>query len=154
MTTDIADTADESRETLLLRLGADIASAYLANNRAAQNEVAEIVTSVLKALNELDKPPAPIEAERPKPAVPINRSVQPDYIVCLEDGKKLKMLKRYLSSRYGLSPEEYRRRWGLPPDYPMVAPSYATRRSEFARQIGLGKGVRGRSRSEAASAKG
>ena len=71
-----------------------------------------------------------------------------DYIVCLEDGAKLKMLKRYLSSRYGLTPEDYRRRWGLPPDYPMVAPSYATRRSEFARQIGRGRGVRGRPRAE------
>jgi predicted transcriptional regulator len=74
--------------------------------------------------------------------VPIARSVQPDHIVCLEDGRKLKMLKRYLRSRYNLSPEEYRRRWGLPADYPMVAPAYAERRSQFAREIGLGKGVR------------
>ena len=74
--------------------------------------------------------------------MPINRSVTDDYIVCLEDGAKLKMLKRYLRSRYNLSPEEYRRKWGLPPDYPMVAPAYAARRSEFARKIGLGKGVR------------
>ena len=80
--------------------------------------------------------------EKKKPAVPIGRSVQPDYIVCLEDGKKLKMLKRYLRARYNLSPDEYRRRWGLPPDYPMVAPAYAQRRSDFAREIGLGRGVR------------
>jgi predicted transcriptional regulator len=74
--------------------------------------------------------------------VPISRSIQHDHIVCLEDGKKLTMLKRYLRSRYALSPEDYRRRWGLPPDYPMVAPAYAARRSDFAKQIGLGKGVR------------
>ena len=83
-------------------------------------------------------------AERPKPAVPIGRSVQHDHIVCLEDGVKLKMLKRYLRSHFGMSPEDYRRRWGLPPEYPMVAPAYAARRSEFAKKIGLGKGVRRR----------
>ena len=80
--------------------------------------------------------------ERRKPAVPISKSVQHDYIVCLEDGKKLTMLKRYLRSRYDLSPDDYRRRWGLSADYPMVAPAYAARRSDFAKQIGLGKGVR------------
>ena len=76
------------------------------------------------------------------PAVPVKKSVTPDHIVCLEDGKKLKMLKRYLRSRYDMSPEDYRRRWGLPPDYPMVAPAYAARRSDFAKKIGLGRGVR------------
>ena len=84
---------------------------------------------------------APV-GERPKPAAPINKSVQHEYIVCLEDGKKLKMLKRYLRSTYGMTPEDYRKRWGLPADYPMVAPAYAARRSEFAKKIGLGKGVR------------
>jgi len=83
--------------------------------------------------------------QRQRPAVPISRSVQHDYIVCLEDGKKLKMLKRYLRSRYDMSPEDYRRKWGLPPDYPMVAPAYAERRSAFAKKIGLGRGVRRRS---------
>ena len=77
--------------------------------------------------------------------MPISKSVQDDYIVCLEDGKRLKMLKRYLRSRYDMSPEDYRRRWGLSPDYPMVAPTYAARRSDFAKQIGLGRGVRRRS---------
>jgi predicted transcriptional regulator len=85
---------------------------------------------------------APAPGERQKPAVPVSRSIQDDFIVCLEDGARLKMLKRYLRSRYNMSPEEYRRKWGLPPDYPMVAPAYAQRRSDFARQIGLGKGVR------------
>ena len=149
---DEKDADNGQDQAKLLRLGADITAAYLAHNRAQQDEVAQIVTSVIKALAGLGKPAAVVEAERRKPAAPIGRSVQPDYIICLEDGKKLKMLKRYLASRYGLSPEEYRRRWGLPPDYPMVAPSYATRRSEFARQIGLGRGVRGRSRRDAAEA--
>jgi predicted transcriptional regulator len=78
-------------------------------------------------------------AERPKPAVPANRSVHTDYIVCLEDGKKLKMLKRHLRTAYGLTPEQYREKWGLPADYPMVAPNYAAQRSEFAKKIGLGR---------------
>jgi predicted transcriptional regulator len=99
---------------------------------------------VHQALASLGEPIAPtaVLAERAKPAVPISKSVQNDFIVCLEDGKKLKMLKRYLRAQYDLSPEEYRRKWGLPPDYPMVAPAYAVRRSEFAKQIGLGRGVR------------
>jgi predicted transcriptional regulator len=145
MTTPSSDDAT-LQDATLLRLSAEIAAAYLANSRALPSEVPEIVKSVRQALGQLGQPaPAP-PVERPKPAVPIGRSVQQDYIVCLEDGKKLKMLKRYLTSHYGLTPEEYRRRWGLAPDYPMVAPSYATRRSEFARQIGLGRGVRGQSR--------
>ncbi len=81
-------------------------------------------------------------SEKPKPAIAVNKSVHNDYIICLEDGKKLKMLKRYLRSTYDMSPEEYRKRWNLPADYPMVAPSYAARRSEFAKRIGLGRGVR------------
>ena len=103
-----------------------------------------MIRSVHQALTSLGEagaaPAAP--AERAKPALPISKSVQNDFIVCLEDGKKLKMLKRYLRAQYDLSPEEYRRKWGLPPDYPMVAPAYAVRRSEFAKQIGLGRGVR------------
>jgi predicted transcriptional regulator len=84
-------------------------------------------------------------AEKQKPAVPISRSLQNDHIVCLEDGQKLTMLKRYLRTRYDMSPEDYRRKWGLPSDYPMVAPAYASRRSDFAKSIGLGKGVRRKS---------
>jgi predicted transcriptional regulator len=107
--------------------------------------VSELIGSVHRALVELGNQP-PTAPERRKPAVPISRSVQNDHLVCLEDGKKLKMLKRYLRARYDLSPEEYRRRWGLPPDYPMVAPMYAARRSDFAKKIGLGRGVRRGSR--------
>jgi predicted transcriptional regulator len=126
----------------LLRLGADIVSAYVSRNAVAADAVPEIIRTVHQALEGLSRgAPAPVE-ERPKPAVPISRSVQHDFIVCLEDGKKLKMLKRYLRSRYDLSPDDYRRRWGLQPDYPMVAPAYAARRSDFAKKIGLGRGVR------------
>jgi predicted transcriptional regulator len=146
MTTSPSEDPHAIDDATLLRLSAEIAAAYLASSKAFPEDVPEIVKSVRRALGQLGQPEPTAPAERPKPAVPINRSVQQDFIVCLEDGKKLKMLKRYLTSHYGLTPDEYRRRWGLPPDYPMVAPSYATRRSEFARQIGLGKGVRGQSR--------
>jgi len=129
----------------LLRLGAEIVAAYVSRNAVSAEAVPDIIRSVHGALEGLTRGPAPAAVEeRPKPAVPINKSVQHDYIVCLEDGKKLKMLKRYLRSRYNMSPDEYRRRWGLPADYPMVAPAYAARRSDFAKQIGLGRGVRRR----------
>ena len=126
----------------LMRLGADIVAAYVSRNAVAAEAVPEIIRSVYGALEGLSKSPAPAPEEKPRPAVPVGRSIQHDYIICLEDGKKLKMLKRYLRSRYDMSPEDYRRRWGLPADYPMVAPAYAARRSDFAKQIGLGRGVR------------
>ena len=125
-----------------MRLGADIVAAYVSRNAVSADAVPEIIRSVYGALEGLNRSTAPVVDEKPKPAVPVSRSIQHDYIVCLEDGKKLKMLKRYLRSRYDMSPEDYRRRWGLPPDYPMVAPAYAARRSDFAKQIGLGRGVR------------
>ena len=128
----------------VLRLTADIVAAFVSENSVPAAEIPGLVRSVHAAMSGLGQAePAPARpAEKQKPAVPISRSVQNDHIVCLEDGKQLKMLKRYLRSRYDLSPEEYRRKWGLPADYPMVAPAYAQRRSEFAKQIGLGKGVR------------
>jgi predicted transcriptional regulator len=128
----------------LLRLGAEIVSAYVSRNAVSADAVPEIIRTVHHALEGLSRGAAPLPEERPKPAVSIGKSVQHDYIVCLEDGKRLKMLKRYLRSRYNLSPDEYRRRWNLPPDDPMVAPAYAARRSDFAKQIGLGRGVRRR----------
>jgi predicted transcriptional regulator len=135
------DTEGPSGEELL-RLGADIVSAYVSRNAVAADAVPDIIRTVHQALEGLSRgTPAPAE-EKAKPAVPIGRSVQHDFIVCLEDGKKLKMLKRYLRSRYDMSPDDYRRRWNLPPDYPMVAPAYAARRSDFAKKIGLGRGVR------------
>ena len=128
----------------VLRLSADIVAAYVAENTVPPGQIADLVRSVHGAMTGLGQAEA-APASRPSarsPRCPIRRSVQHDYIVCLEDGKKLKMLKRYLRSRYNLSPEDYRRHWGLPADYPMVAPAYAQRRSDFAKQIGLGKGVR------------
>jgi predicted transcriptional regulator len=129
----------------LLRLGAGIVAAYVSRNAVTPDAVPEIIRTVHQTLEQISRgAPVVIPEERPKPAVPISRSVQHDHIVCLEDGKKLKMLKRYLRSRYNMSPDDYRRRWGLPPDYPMVAPAYAARRSDFAKKIGLGRGVRRR----------
>jgi predicted transcriptional regulator len=120
----------------------DIVASFVANNKVSGEELPELIRLVHRTLSSLSLRGDDKSVERPKPAAPINRSVQHEYIICLEDGKKLKMLKRYLRSTYGMSPDEYRKRWGLPPDYPMVAPSYAARRSEFAKKIGLGRGVR------------
>jgi predicted transcriptional regulator len=121
---------------------ADILASFVSNNTVSSEELTEQIRAVHRAVDGLSRGDIRAPAEKPKPATPINKSVHNDYIICLEDGKKLKMLKRYLRSTYGLSPDEYRKRWGLPADYPMVAPSYAARRSEFAKKIGLGKGVR------------
>jgi predicted transcriptional regulator len=129
-----------------LRWSADIVAAYVAQNEVPSDAVGDLIKQVHHTLVGLSQPTIEREPERRRPAVPIARSVQEDHIVCLEDGRKLKMLKRYLRARYDMSPEEYRRRWGLPPDYPMVAPVYAQRRSDFAKKIGLGKGVRRRSK--------
>ncbi len=122
----------------LVRLTKSIISSYVAGNHAQVDRLEALIGQVHRALREIGNvtpdPPPPR-----RPAIPVSRSVQPDYVVCLEDGKRLKMLKRYLRARYGLTPEEYRRRWSLPADYPMVAPNYAARRSDFAKQIGLGK---------------
>jgi predicted transcriptional regulator len=138
-----ADTqVTEEPEADILRLSAEIVASYVAQNTLPANAVGDLIGTVHNALSTLGRPVVEREPEKRKPAVPVSRSVQHDHIVCLEDGKKLKMLKRYLRSRYDLSPEEYRRRWGLPPEYPMVAPAYAARRSDFAKQIGLGRGVR------------
>ena len=127
----------------ILGLSAEIVSDYVGQNTVAQAAIPDLIRTVHEALSTLTNTgEAPRPSEKAKPAVPISRSVQHDYIVCLEDGKRLKMLKRYLRSHYDMSPEEYRRKWGLPPEYPMVAPAYAARRSDFAKQIGLGKGVR------------
>ena len=122
----------------LLALTGEIVSAHVANNAVARDEVAPLIQSVFDKLNALasDEEPASVELT---PAVPIRRSVTDDYIVCLEDGKKLKMLKRHLMTAYSMTPEEYRAKWGLKPDYPMVAPNYAQKRQELARKIGLGR---------------
>ena len=123
----------------LLRMTADIVSAYVGHNSVPSNQIADLVRAVHSSLNELSNGGVPAPDAPPKPAVPVKRSVHDDYIVCLEDGKKLKMLKRYLRSTYGMSPDEYRSKWALPPDYPMVAPKYAEQRSAIARRTGLGR---------------
>ncbi len=130
--------AEQSGNSELLVLTTDIVASHVANNSVAVSEVPQLIRQVYNALADVDGV-APPEPEPPKPAVPIRKSVTPDYIVCLEDGKRLKMLKRHIRTRYDLTPDEYRERWGLAPDYPMVAPNYASRRSALAKKIGLGK---------------
>ncbi len=126
----------------ILRMTADIVASYVSNNTVATENLGELIRSVHAAISAVASGQEERPSEKLKPAVPINRSYTDDYIICLEDGKKLKMLKRYLRSTYAMSPEDYRKRWGLGADYPMVAPAYARRRSEFAKEIGLGRGVR------------
>jgi len=126
----------------VMRMTAKIVASLVSNNPVNMESLPEVIRSVFIAVAGLTASSEPKPEERPKPAVPVGRSVTADHIVCLEDGRKLKMLKRYLRSRYDMSPDDYRRRWGLGPDYPMVAPSYTQRRSEFAKRIGLGKGAR------------
>ena len=127
-------------QSVLVELTADIVSAYVGNNAVTAADLPVLITQVHKALGETAASVAePIEEERPEPAVNPKKSVTRDYIICLEDGKKFKSLKRHLSSHYSMSPEEYRKRWDLPSDYPMVAPSYAEKRSQLARQSGLGR---------------
>src|SRR3954447_454787 len=122
----------------VLALTAQIVSAHIAKNQIGTDALPSLIQSVFRSLStagDAEAPPAPPQT----PAVPIKKSVFPDYIVCLEDGKKLKMLKRHLLTRYGLSPDAYRAKWDLPRDYPMVAPNYAAVRSGLAKQIGLGR---------------
>lgn len=123
----------------LLQLTADIVAAHVSNNPVTQSELPSLINSVFTALNNLSSGTKIAPTEELKPAVPIKKSVTDSYIICLEDGKKLKMLKRHLKAAYNMSPEEYRAKWGLPADYPMVAPNYAVRRQELAKQIGLGR---------------
>jgi predicted transcriptional regulator len=130
-----------SRE--LPTLTTQIVSAYVSNNPVPVGELPSLIRQVHTALVNVGAP-AEVSAERPQPAVPVKRSVTPDYIICLEDGKKLKMLKRHLKTAFNMTPEEYRERWELPSDYPMVAPNYATQRSRLAKQIGLGTRARRR----------
>jgi predicted transcriptional regulator len=128
----------------LLTLTTDIVASHVANNSVAVADLSHLIQQVYSALAGVG--PAWGAAERPNPAVSIKRSITPDYVICLEDGKKLKMLKRHLKTRYNLSPDEYRERWGLPADYPMVAPNYAKQRSALAKKIGLGTKRRKRKR--------
>jgi len=134
--------SDKANFTEMLEMTTEIVAAHVGNNPIPVSDLPNLIHDVYKTLVSVGVEPQ--AAERPKPAVPIKKSVYPDYIVCLEDGKKLKMLKRHLKSAYNMTPEEYRERWGLSADYPMVAPNYARHRSNLAKEIGLGTTRRGR----------
>ena len=122
----------------LIGLTAEIVSAYVSNNTVVAADLPVLIGDIHQALSRATSNAAPMEREELRPAIAVKRSVTPDYIICLEDGKKFKSLKRHLRTHYNLSPEEYREKWGLPHDYPMVAPNYAAARSELAKKMGLG----------------
>ncbi|MBN9565867.1 MAG: MucR family transcriptional regulator [Alphaproteobacteria bacterium] len=126
----------------LLALTAEIVSAHVSNNQVDVDELPRLIQQVFATMASIEKKDFSITKERPEPAVPIHKSVKPGYIICLEDGKKLKMLKRHLKTAYNMTPEEYKDRWGLGGDYPMVAPDYAKQRSQLAKSIGLGTRTR------------
>ncbi len=130
----------------LIALTAEIVASHVSNNSVQHGDLPGLINEVYKALSQIGTPEVEVPAARPQPAVPIRKSVFPDHIVCLEDGKKLKMLKRHLMTSYNLTPDQYRERWGLPGDYPMVAPDYAEQRRELAVKIGLGTTRRKRRR--------
>jgi predicted transcriptional regulator len=125
----------------LLTLTTEIVAAHVSNNTVAVGDLAQLINQVYQSLANIGSAPVS-PAARPQPAVSVKKSIQPDYLVCLEDGKKLKMLKRHLKTAYNMTPEAYRERWGLPAEYPMVAPNYAKQRSELAKEIGLGTRAR------------
>jgi predicted transcriptional regulator len=152
------DGRTETSQGEVLRMVTEIVSAFVGNNEVAPSEIPGVIQTVHKALVSVGHSATEQASEPPTPVVPIRKSVTPDYIICLEDGKKLKMLKRHLRTAYNMTPEEYRAKWNLPPDYPMVAPNYAAQRSDFARRIGLGRKTgpagarRGRARARGAEA--
>jgi predicted transcriptional regulator len=130
------DNAGDMQETLVT-LTADIAAEYLGNNSVAVSDIELVIQNIYRGLSKLS-PAAPAPEARQEPAVSVRSSIKPDYIVCLEDGKKLKMLKRHLMTHYQMTPDQYRQKWNLPADYPMVAPNYAEQRRSLAKKIGLG----------------
>ena len=123
----------------VLRMAVDVVAAYVSNNKTPTGGVPEVISTIFESLSAAEAGAAGGRTEPQKPAVPVRRSVTPEFIICLEDGKKLKMLKRHLRTAFDLTPEQYRAKWNLSPDYPMVAPNYAKKRSEFAKKIGLGR---------------
>src|SRR5579859_5657573 len=135
--------AEQAGEDGLMRMTADVVAAYVGNNSLPTGQLAELIGTVYTSLKGLDGHQPEPKVEPAKPAVSIKKSITADYLICLEDGKKLKMLKRHLRSTYNMTPDDYRAKWGLPPDYPMVAPNYAAQRSEFAKKIGLGRAAAG-----------
>ena len=137
---------EDSMTGSFIELTADIVSAYVSNNTVPAAEIPALISQVHAALSRVGSNLSEAPAEPLKPAIPVKRSITPDYIVCLEDGKKFKSLKRHLRTQYNMTPEQYRDKWALPPDYPMVAPNYAAARSQLAKQMGLGQQRRKRSR--------
>ena len=130
---------DAVGDTNFIGLTAEIVSAYVSNNTVASADIPALINQIHAALRRVSNGDGQMPAEPLKPAIPIKRSINPDYVVCLEDGKKFKSLKRHLRTQYGMTPEQYREKWGLPHDYPMVAPNYAAARSHLAKQMGLGQ---------------
>jgi len=126
----------------IIEMTADIVSAYVGNNTVATADLPNLIQSIHRALTGVAAGTDMVEAAPKEPAVPLKRSITPDFLICLEDGRKFKSLKRHLRTKYNMSPEEYRAKWGLAKDYPMVAPNYAKARSELAKQMGLGQGGR------------
>lgn len=141
---------NEAKTANIMPLAAEILVAHLSKNKVSTNDLPKLISDIVQALSSLSAG-EPQPAPRSAPAIPISKSVTPDYIICLEDGKKMKMLKRHLRSAYKMSPDDYRKRWGLPVDYPMVAPNYAKQRSRLAKSSGLGTKPRGK-RSQALTA--
>jgi predicted transcriptional regulator len=140
---DLEMTETKGEQMSLLEMTVEIVASHVSNNSVAIDDLSTLISKVYGALAGLgDNVPVQTSPNRPQPVVPIKKSVMPDHIVCLEDGKKLKMLKRHLRTSYNMTPEQYRERWGLPSDYPMVAPNYARQRRDLAKQIGLGTGRR------------
>ena len=133
----------DSEENDRIEYTVEVVAAYVSNNSVSTEDLPQLIGQVYASLAGLGMV-EPAKPETPKPVVPINKSITPDYIICLEDGKRLKMLKRHLKTAYNMSPEEYRERWGLPATYPMVAPNYAKQRSKLAKEIGLGNSGRRR----------
>ena len=131
--------ADAEDAANFIGLTAEIVSAYVSNNTVASGDIPALINQIHAALLRVSNGETPPSSHPLKPAVPIKRSIHPDYIVCLEDGKKFKSLKRHLRSQYDMTPEQYRDKWSLPADYPMVAPNYAAARSQLAKQMGLGQ---------------
>jgi predicted transcriptional regulator len=138
--------SDTMAGTNFIELTARIVSAYVSNNSVAAGEIPNLINQVHGALLRVSSGQTEPQTEPLRPAVPVKRSITPDYIICLEDGKKFKSLKRHLRTQYDITPEQYRDKWGLPPDYPMVAPNYAAARSQLAKQMGLGQQRRRRAK--------
>ena len=134
--------SDDAGNADVLGLTAQIVSARVSKNNEAPDALPALIQDVFRTLSNVGR--EPVQADKPQPAVPVKKSVFPDHIICLEDGKKLKMLKRHLKTSFNMTPEQYRERWGLPADYPMVAPDYASHRSSLAKKIGLGTKPRAR----------